>query len=369
VKTALVLGAGFAGCTAACLLVKRGFAVTVLEAAADPGGGVWTRFYGGHPYTFGPRVFFSRDGEVIAHLTGLIAMRHFDTRTWTYVEPDGRMYHYPLQRADLPLMPDCLQIMEELDARADRDTSAEDFEAYWLSAIGPTLYRKFVDGYSRKMWGVSSNRQLSASFEWVNRGTPIRDGDDRLYTDQFQGYPADPRGFNSYFEKSLADCTVHLGCPVTGFDPERRVARTARGDHTADVIVNSVHVDTLFGETFGKLQWCGRQFLPLWLPVEHAFPPDVTWIHYGGPEEHTRVTEFKQITGHQASSTLLGVEIPAPRGRYYPVQSVAERARFEQYGRLYPRDFWSIGRLGTFRYKGIPDAIRDAIDAVRAIVG
>ena len=30
--------------------------------------------------------------------------------------------------------------------------SFENFEAYWISAIGPTLYKKFVDEYSKKMW-------------------------------------------------------------------------------------------------------------------------------------------------------------------------------------------------------------------------
>jgi UDP-galactopyranose mutase len=361
-KTALVLGGGFAGCTAAYLLGKIGFRVTLLEAESGLGGGARTRFYGGHPYTLGPRVFFSRDEQVVRQLTGLTEIREFYTRTWTYVESDGRMYRYPLQVADLPLMPDHRRIQEELRQRQGKTPSVEDFERYWLDAVGPTLYGKFVENYSRKMWGIESNRQLVANFEWVNRGTPIRQCDDRLYTDQFQGYPRDLSGYNGYFERCVAGCDVLLDCMIERFAPETRQVTTAQGEFTGDIIVNTIPVDHLFGYEYGTLQFCGRQFIPLWLPSARAFPEDVTWIHYSGHEEHTRVTEFKKITGYEAPDTVLGIEISAPRGRYYPVQSPPELARHALYRKLFPSDFHSIGRLGKFRYQGIADAIRDALD-------
>lgn len=366
-KTALILGGGFAGCTTAYLLRGAGFHVTLLEGGSNPGGGVWTRFYAGHPHTFGPRVFYTRDEQVIRQLTRLTEIRQFSTRSRTFVSQDGRLYSYPLQYADLPQMPDYASIQEELDARVGRTPSVQNFEAYWLDAIGPTLYTKFVDRYSKKMWGVESNRQLLASFEWVNRGTPIRHGDDRLYGDQFQGYPRDLRGYNGYLEQCIADCEVHYNCPVERLDPDRRVVSAAQREFTGDILVNTVHVDVLFDLEHGRLQFCGRQFLPIWLPVEYAFPEDVTWIHFSGDEEHTRITEFKKITGFTSDSTLLGVEIPTPRGRYYPVPSPPELKRFELYQRMFPPNFFSIGRLGKFRYQGIADAIRDALDVAEAV--
>jgi UDP-galactopyranose mutase len=366
-EKAVVLGGGFAGCTAADLLRRAGFSVTLIEGGSNLGGGCWTQWYGGHPHTFGPRVFFSRDQEVIDQLERHIDIRQFDTKSFTYVERDGQMYHYPLQAGDLPSMPDHERIVEELAACQGQTPDVTDFESYWTSAIGPTLYDKFVDRYSKKMWGVESNRQLSANWEWVNRGTPIREGDTRLYEDQYQGYPSAPDGYNGYFVSATGGIDVHLNCPVTGYDPATRTVETKAGPFVADVLVNTIHVDALFGFVHGRLQWCGRQFLPVWLPVEQAMPDDVTWIHYSGDEAFTRVTEFKKITGHVSPSTLLGVEIPAPVGRYYPVQSAPELARFDAYRQLFPDDFLSIGRLGTFKYKGIPDAIRDALDAVATV--
>jgi len=349
------------------LLSKKGYDVTVLEAEPHPGGGCWTKFYGGHPYTFGPRVFFSRDEEVIRQLTNLIKIREFYTKTWTYVSKDKQLYHYPLQGSDLPLMPDYNQIKSELEEREGKRPSVEDFEEYWLSVIGPTLYEKFVSKYSKKMWGIKSNKELVAEFEWVNRGTPIRDGDIRLYRDQFQGYPYDLYGYNSYFEKCLQNCKAIFNCYVEQFDPETRIVSTSKGEFTADIIINTVYVDTLFNYKFGKLRFCGRHFITFVLPTKQAFPDDVTWIHYSGNEPYTRITEFKKITNYQADDTLLGIEIPTDENRYYPLQSKVEIDKYERYMTLYPKNFYSIGRLGSFKYKGIPDAIRDALDTVEVI--
>ena len=356
-----------AGCTASYLLARKGYEVTVIEGESEPGGGVRTRWYGGHPYTFGPRVFFSKDDEVITTLTDLIQIRQFYTRTWTYVADDGARYHYPLYRGDLAKMPDRDEIRSQLAEREGKIPRTDNFENYWLDALGPNLYGKFVDRYSRKMWGIESNVALSANFEWVNRGTPIRDDDTRLYGDQFQGYPAAGDGFNDYFARALAGSRCVFGCRILSFDSARRIVRTTKGEFGGDIIINTVHVDSLFGNAYGRLQFCGRRFLKLVLPVEEAFPGDVTWMHYSGDEPFTRVTEFKKITNHRAADTLLGIEIPTPENRYYPVQSEVELARFKKYQGLFPKDFHSIGRMGSFQYKGIPDAIRDALDTTRAI--
>lgn len=148
-------------------------------------------------------MFFSKDEEVIALLTSLIKIRQFYTRSWTYVAEDGQLYHYPRFRGDFLRMPDWPEISRQLAEREGKTPRTDNFENYWLDAVGPNLYRKFVDRYSRKMWGIESNKALSANFEWVNRGTPVRDADTRLYGDQFQGYPEAPDGYNGYFDRAL----------------------------------------------------------------------------------------------------------------------------------------------------------------------
>ena len=364
----VVIGAGFAGATVAHLLKKK-YDVTVLEASGSPGGGCETKFMSGHPYTFGPRIFFSRDEEVIGQLTSLIEIRNFDTVSWTYVEADGNFYNYPIQYSDITTMPDSKLIQKELSGLNKNTIDASNFESYWLSAIGETLYDKFVDKYSRKMWGVESNKNLLASFEWVNKGIPIRDGDTRLYQDQFQGYPVSPDGYNPYFDRALSGVTVRYRTAVKTFDPDsKKITLSDETSITADVVINTIPVDALFSYTYGRLLYSGRTFLPLILPVPQVLPDGITWVHYAGNEPYTRVTEFKKITGHSSPNTLIGIELPSSSGRYYPVQTEAELTKFARYKSEFPRNFYSIGRHGSFRYKGIPDAIRDALDTARMII-
>jgi len=366
-KTALVIGAGFAGCTVSDILKKQGFRVKILEGSSGLGGGCWTRTCGGHPYTFGPRMFYTNNEKVIEQMQKYVKIRNFSMKSFTYVEEDNKLYNYPLQYSDIKIMQDCEKITEELDERKNKKPSVDNFENYWIDAIGPTLYGKFVDSYSKKMWGINSNKELGANFEWVNRGTPIRDGDSRLYGDKFQGYPENLDGYNPYFIQAVEGCEVIFKCFVTGFDYDKRKVFTTKGDFTADIIINTIHVDTLFNCEYGKLRYFGRQFLPLILPIENAMPEDVTWVHYSGNENFTRATEFKKITGYKSDFTLLGIELPSETGRYYPVQSEPEIKRYNLYKTLFPKNFYSIGRLGTFKYKGIVDAIEEAIKVAESV--
>ena len=366
-KSVLIIGAGFAGCTSADLFKQKGYKVTVLEGSNLPGGGCWTRTYGGHPYTFGPRMFYTDNQSVIDQVSKYVKIRNFEMKSFTYVEDEQQLFNYPLQYSDFKMMKDYDKITEELEQRKGTTPSVDSFENYWLDAIGPSLYNKFVNSYSAKMWGINTNKELEANFEWVNRGTPIRDGDNRLYGDKFQGYPESMDGYNQYFVQALDGVDVLYGCFVDGFDYQNRVVKTSMGDFTADIIINTIHIDTLFNNEYGQLRYFGREFLPFVLPVEYAMPEDCTWVHYSGNERFTRITEFKKITGYKSDFTLLGLELPSERGRFYPVQSKPELQRLEQYKSLYPENFFSIGRLGTFKYKGIVDAVEESLEVMELI--
>lgn len=363
----LVLGSGFSGATTAYLLSKQGYTVTVLEKNSHPGGGCWTKFYGGQPYTFGPRVFFTWDEEVYEQISSLVKIRDFYTRTWTYVESDNNFFHYPIQKRDLKQMHDYESIVEDLSHSEKIKPSILDFKSYWIDVVGLSLYNKFIRKYSKKMWGIDSNKELVADFKWVNKGTPIRNGDDRLYTDQIQGYPESKEGYNDYFLKCLKDSKVFFNCKIKGFDPDKKVVRTNLGEFSSEIIVNTIHIDSLFEYQYGRLRYCGRELLKVMLPIENALPEKMTWIHYSGDEPYTRVTEFKKITNFNSSFTLLGIEIPSGKNRLYPIQSEPELKRYKLYKTLFPDNFYSIGRLGTFKYKGIEDAIREAINISRII--
>ena len=61
-KKILIIGGGFAGCSSAEILSKLpNTKITLIEKSKTLGAGVRTYFNGGHPFTFGPRHFLTKD--------------------------------------------------------------------------------------------------------------------------------------------------------------------------------------------------------------------------------------------------------------------------------------------------------------------
>jgi len=72
---ALILGGGFAGTTVAHLLKRAGWDCTILEKDTVLGGGCRTYFYGGHPFTYGPRLYYGYSDKVFQWVNGIVPIR------------------------------------------------------------------------------------------------------------------------------------------------------------------------------------------------------------------------------------------------------------------------------------------------------
>jgi phytoene desaturase len=57
-KKILILGGGVAGSSMAYYLTEKGYDVTVVERNSTVGGLARTCTYSGHPYEFGPHIWF-----------------------------------------------------------------------------------------------------------------------------------------------------------------------------------------------------------------------------------------------------------------------------------------------------------------------
>lgn len=352
-KRALIIGGGFAGCCAAHVLDQIGWHATIIERTAELGAGVRTRWYGGHPYTFGPRHFLTQNPAVWAYMDSLVKLRSCgDHEFWTYVEGDEAFYNFPIHEDDVEMMPEHKQIEAELAARPPIDAEhLANFEEYWIAAVGETLYRKMVDGYSRKMWRVASNKSID-TFNWSPKGVALKSGPRAAWDSATSGYPFAGDGYNRYFDIATANAKVHLSTEIRALDMEQRRVWLADGIRTEsfDLIINTASPDDIIGAQFGALRYVGRDLLKLVLPIREAFPPHVYFLYYAGGEEFTRLVEYKKFTHHQSPTTLIGIEIPSNNGRHYPMPTKIEQAKAARYHAAMPPGVYSIGRLGSYRY-------------------
>lgn len=418
-KKILVLGGGVAGSAMAYYLSEKGYQVTVIEQHNRVGGMSRTCHYSGHPYEFGPHIWFWPGGaedpinNTVVKLTGG-KLFYIDRRLFTYVESDGRKYRYPVHYQDIDQMPEQEQIHDELRKHRDGQLKLKDselpelgdckFADYFRAAIGPTLYQKFMANYTWKMWNIPGNK-LETSMVWADRfrhaytkidaAVPLRGlkGYDPLKFEdhtlgkgiEFQVYPE--QGWNAVWDAMVAHSTV-LRDTVSGIRDEhaRPYVLTGSGAkyffdeyHT---VFCTIDLDSLWGEE--TLPYTGRMIVPLLMPsLENAFPEGAESLHYSSCEFQTRVTEMKVITRHESPDTLILIEVPILPGaascypkntvdyaiennlfseKAYPQQSEQAFATYNSYlerGR-HITNLRYVGRHAEFKYWGMPETVNSA---------
>jgi UDP-galactopyranose mutase len=362
VKKALVIGGGVAGCAAAHqLILMGGWDVLLVEAAPFLGAGVRTNWFGGHPYTFGPRHFLTQNRAVYEYMNAICPLRSCaDHQFITYVERDNAFYNYPIHEDDIAGMPDRDKIVKERK-EAVGVGAAKNLEEYWIGSVGRTLYEKFIDKYNKKMWLVDDNRKID-TFNWSPKGVTIKSGPRAAWDTAMSAYPYAADGYNRYFDVAVAGVTILLSTKIERYDIANRTVWIKGEKKSFDVVINAISPDELFERCHGELKYIGRDFHKIVFPTEHVFPEYVYFLYYANDEAFTRLVEYKKFTHHKSPTTLVGMEIPSLNGRHYPLPFVAEQDRARKYFEMMPQHVYSIGRNGSYRYGlDIDDCIEQAM--------
>jgi len=368
-KKALIIGGGFAGCAAAHVLaLKGGWDVTLVEQNSVLGAGVRTQWYGGHPYTFGPRHFLTQNEEVFEFLNQYCPLRRCPDHVFlSYVESDGNFYNYPIHIDDVPLMSESEQIYGELKAakQVQGVTPAKNLEEYWIASVGEILYGKFINEYSRKMWQVEDNRLID-DFAWSPKGVALKEGSREAWDTAISAYPYAANGYDDYFDIATAAATVLLNTKIEEYDLPAKTVVFEGEKRSYDVIVNTAPPDVVMNGVHGELPFIGREFHKFVLPVQFAFPENVYFLYYTGSEKFTRLVEYKKFTRqkYDEHSTIVGMEIPViDGGKHYPIPLLSELSRAQKYFDDMPDNVFSIGRAGSYLYRvDIDDCLEQAIE-------
>ncbi len=369
-KKILIIGGGFGGCACAhTLSMLEKFDITLVERSGELGAGVRTNFWGGHPYTFGPRHFLTKDKKLYDFLDKYIPLRDCsDHKYLSYAEKDDNFYSMPLSYDDVETMPDKETIYKEMNENKLNKAAPKNLEEFWINSIGSTLYEKTVKNYNKKMWMVEDNKVFT-SFGFSTKGDPIKKGKRKAFDlEGYSAYPIKLNGYNDYFELSTKHVKVLLKTEVKINDLNKKIVTINNEKHQFDYIISTISPDEILDYQFGELNYIGRDFLKIVLPMENCFPDDVYYLYYPNTEPFTRIVEYKKFTNYKSKNTLLGLEIPSKNGKYYPLPLEKEQILAKKYHDEMPENFFSVGRNGSYRYSvDIDDCIEQAI-AVAEII-
>ena len=339
----VVLGAGPAGLMAALELARAGRSVCVVERGERVGGlGGTTGFAaasGTYRFDFGGHRFITRSRELLETVEELLGDDLLVATRSSVVRFGGRTYAYPLSVRNLVrtapprLLFGALRDLATLGRRPAEDGSFAD----WVeSRFGPTLYRAFFEGYTRKLWGIEPS-ELSG--DWASQRISLIDLRDvaqrlvasgrdtpRTYARRYR-YPR--LGFGVLFER-LAERVVkeggeiRTGASATGFRMSGdRIAAveietaTGREELEADHVIATLPLPAIVRMTGGEcdLRFRGLRFFNLVMDQPDVSPH--TWQYLADPGlVGTRLQEPKRRSPAMAPAgrTSLMVEIPCDPG-------------------------------------------------------
>ncbi|TNC71691.1 UDP-galactopyranose mutase [Rubellimicrobium roseum] len=358
----VIAGAGFAGAIMAERLAEgSGKRVLVVDKRPHVAGNAYDLHdkAGVLIHQYGPHIFHTNSEQVVDYLSRFTAWRPYEHRVLAKV--GDKLLPMPINRTTLNGLYS-LNLQTDEDAAAFLAAQAEPVEDIRTSrdvvvnAVGRHLYETFFQGYTRKQWGLDPS-ELDKS---VTSRVPTRTSlDDRYFTDTFQAMPRD--GFTRMFERILDHPNIDLALGTDFHDLKT-------GD-LAPLTVYTGPIDAFFGHRYGPLPYRSLQFRHETLDQRRF--QEVAVVNYPAEEvPHTRITEYKYLTGQVHQQTSITYEYPSAVGDpYYPIPRPENQVLFKKYEALALQrdDVIFLGRLGTYRYYNMDQVVGQALATYRRL--
>ncbi len=164
-----IIGAGPAGLTAAYLLGKAGYSVTVIEK--DPvyvGGISRTVEHQGFRFDIGGHRFFSKSQPVVDLWNEILPDDFIERPRMSRIYYEGKFYSYPLRAfealGNLGIWRSTLCMASYAKAKLRPNPNVRSFEDWVVNQFGHKLYSIFFKTYTEKVWGMPCD---TMSADWA----------------------------------------------------------------------------------------------------------------------------------------------------------------------------------------------------------
>jgi len=362
----LIVGAGISGATLARVLAEAGYPVTVIDERDHVAGNCHTEIHretGILLHVYGPHIFHTDDDEVwrfVSRFATFVPYRH---RVMAITQ--GQVFRLPINLHTLGQF--FGRVFTPSEAKEFLTRSSKDidtpisFEEQALATIGAPLYEAFFKGYTMKQWGRDP-AVLPAS---ILKRLPVRFSyDDNYFHHRRQAMPEN--GYTAMVENMLShdNITTKLS---THFEKED----TSRFRH----VFYSGPIDRYFNYCAGRLAYRTLDFEQI---VETGDIQGTAVVNYCDIDvPHTRITEHRHLSPWRADPAKSVAFIEVSREArpsdipYYPVRLVQDKENLAEYRRLASnvQGVTFFGRLGSYRYIDMDQAIAQALELGRRTIG
>ena len=349
----LVVGAGFAGSVVSERLASVGKKVLLVDRRPHIAGNAYDCYddAGILIHKYGPHIFHTNSKAIFDYLSRFTRWRSYQHRVLAHV--DGQLVPIPINLDTVNklygLHLSSFELEKFFASRAEPVERIATSEDVVVSKIGRELYEKFFRGYTRKQWGLDPS-ELDSSV--ISRVPTRTNRDDRYFTDTYQAMPL--HGFTRMFERMLDHPNIKI---MLNTDYEEIKDLLPYGE-----VIFTGPIDEFFDYRYGKLPYRSLDFHFETHETERLQP--VAVINYPNDYAHTRITEFKHLTGQVHPKTTTVTEYPCDGGDpYYPIP---RRETAEIYGKYravaeQTPGVHFVGRLATYRYYNMDQVVGQAL--------
>lgn len=367
-KTVVIVGAGFFGAVMAERLASAGCKVLVLDKRGHIGGNSWS-FAGPETgieeHVYGPHIFHTSKPAVWEYINRFTTFNDYRHTVWA--KRNGRVYPLPFGLASINLL--LQQVLSPAEAKAwvaeaaakENIGEAQNLEEKALSLIGRPLYEAFVKEYTEKHWGRAAT-ELPAFI--ISRLPVHYTYSTNYYNDVWQGIPIG--GYGAMFSRLLAHPNIEVRVETDYF-----AAKASLPPH--ELLIYTGPIDRFFDYQHGHLGWRAVRFEREVLETDNYQGTSVM-NECDGAVPFTRTHEFKHFTPELSfERTVIYREFsfaPKPgEDAHYPIRAPADLAmlaKYEAEAAALPNILFG-GRLGTYRYLDMDQAIAAALEAFAAL--
>lgn len=363
-KKILIVGAGFAGAVLAREIAdKTKCKITVIDQRKHIAGNCYTYVDKNNImiHAYGPHIFHTSDKKIWDYITSFGEFNTFVNRV--KISNKKGIFSMPInlhtinQYFKKKLNP--YDARDFIKKKSQNIKNIKNFEDKALSMIGKDLYKDFLYGYTIKQWGVSPKNIA----ESVLKRLPVRfNYDDNYYNDCYQGIPKD--GYTSIINNILNHKSIRVIL-------KKKYKKVDSKNY--DFTFYSGPIDKFFNYKFGMLNYRTVYWKKKIFKIEDFQGNAV--INYNDPKiPYTRVIEHKHFDlNRKSKKTVIYYEYSKKTNKkdtpYYPVRAETDKIKLARYNEEANKlkNFFFIGRLGTYRYLDMNIVIEESLTLFKKI--
>ena len=365
-KNILIVGCGFSGSVIARELADNtNLSITIIDEREHIGGNCYTERDKDSNimiHKYGPHIFNTNREDVWKYVSNFSIIQPYINRVKALTK--SGVYSMPINLHTINQLfsrtYNPKEAREFIDNLADKSINEpKNFEEQALRYLGREIYDTFFYGYTKKQWGCEP-KLLPAS---ILKRLPVRfNYDDNYYSTKYQGIPLD--GYTNIFERLLSH-------PQIKIQLNTKFCNSLISEY--DYVIYTGAIDNFFEYVEGRLGYRTVTFERIDAIGDFQ---GVAVMNYTGQEiPYTRIHEHKHFTPWEShDKTVCFKEFSIETGEldspYYPKCLEEDMILMKKYYLLAQQQnkVSFIGRLATYRYLNMDQAIAEALDFSKEII-